>query len=62
LQPEISRGSLTMLPLSVETRDLGYVLYEEVVPSRSLGELLRTDLSRAIDSLPGKDRQSLPVL
>jgi len=59
LRAEISRGSLTMLPLSVDTRGLGYVLYEEVAPSRIVGELLRTDLSRAIDSLPGTDRRSL---
>ena len=59
LHAEISRGSLTMLPLSVETRDLGYVLFEETIPSRIVGELLRTDLSRAIDSLPGNDWQSL---
>jgi DNA-binding LacI/PurR family transcriptional regulator len=62
LQGEISHGSLTLLPLSVETRDIGYVLFEEVVPSRFVGELLRTDLSRAIDSLPGKERESLHVL
>ena len=62
LQAEITRGTLTLLPLSVETRDLGYVLFEEVVPSRFVGELLRTDLSRAIDSLPGKERESVHVL
>jgi DNA-binding LacI/PurR family transcriptional regulator len=51
LRDEITRGSLMLQPLSVEDRDLGYVLFEEIVPTRFVGEVLRTDLSRAIDSL-----------
>lgn len=51
LRDEITRGSLMLQPLSVEGRDLGYVLFEEVVRTRFVGEILRSDLSRAIDSL-----------
>jgi DNA-binding LacI/PurR family transcriptional regulator len=61
LRGEMSRGSLTLRPLSVETRDLGYVLFDDVVSGQYVGELLGTDLSRAIDSLHDNDRQSLDV-
>jgi DNA-binding LacI/PurR family transcriptional regulator len=57
VRDEMSHGSLTLRPLSVETRNLGYVLFEEVDPGEFVGELLRTDLSRAIDSLHNSDRQ-----
>jgi len=61
LREEIWRGTLTLRPLSVETRDLGYALFDEVVPGRDVGELLGADLSRAIDSLHDHDRQRLHV-
>jgi hypothetical protein len=37
------------------------VLFDEVVSGQYVGELLGTDLSRAIDSLHDNDRQSLDV-
>jgi diguanylate cyclase (GGDEF)-like protein len=61
VRDEITHGSLILQPLSVETRDLGYVLFEEAIPERFVGELLRTDLSRAIDSLHRSQRQAQSV-
>lgn len=51
LQIELSRGCLMMQPLAVEGNELGYVLFEQEAPDRFVGEVLRMDLSRTLDTL-----------
>ena len=51
LRSTLTTGAWYLQPLSVEGEDLGYVLFEQQVPDRFVGELVRMDLSRAIDGL-----------
>lgn len=47
----LTTGVWNLQPLSLKGTDLGYVLFEQAVPDQFVGELLRMDLSRALDSL-----------
>ena len=58
LQPLLSKGAWTMQPLSMDGHDLGYVLFEQSSQDPFVGELLRMDLSRAINSLQNNARHA----
>ncbi|HLL64199.1 MAG TPA: GGDEF domain-containing protein [Micromonosporaceae bacterium] len=51
LQVELTRGCLMLQPLAVEENELGYVLFEQEASDRFVGEVLRMDLSRTLDTL-----------
>ncbi|MDQ1292829.1 MAG: hypothetical protein QG608_710 [Actinomycetota bacterium] len=58
LQPELEYGTFMMLALSVAAQEFGYVLFEQTVPQRHTGEVLRMDLSRALESITRADQLS----
>jgi diguanylate cyclase (GGDEF)-like protein len=51
LRDQLGQGSWSLQPLCVDSDDLGYVLFDQYVPDQYVGELLRMDLGRAVDSL-----------
>jgi len=58
LRPELEYGTYMMQTLSVAAQEFGYVLFEQTVPQRHTGEVLRMDLSRALESIARADQLS----
>jgi diguanylate cyclase (GGDEF)-like protein len=56
LRSELEFGTFMLLALSVAAQEFGYVLFEQTVPQQHTGEVLRMDLSRALESITRADQ------